>query len=77
MSQDEAWMKKYQEVMTFMETNRRNPSHHNPEERGLYCNWLKHNRKIYKAGEMKEERAALFLKLLELGEKYKHVNQYA
>lgn len=28
------------------------------------------------AGKMKEERKAIFLKLLELGERYKHVNQY-
>lgn len=28
------------------------------------------------AGKMKEERMALFLKLLELGDKYKRVNQY-
>ena len=28
------------------------------------------------AGKMKEERVALFLRLLELGEKNKHVNQY-
>lgn len=40
MKQDEIWLKKYQEVMTFIETNHRNPSRHNPEERGLYLNWL-------------------------------------
>lgn len=76
MSQDEAWLKKYQEEMTFIETNHRNPSRHNPEERGLYLNWLKQNRKLLNAGKMKEERMALFLKLLELSEKYKHKNQY-
>lgn len=70
-------MMKYQEVMTFIETNHRNPSRHNPEERGKYLNWLKQNRKLLNAGKMKEERKALFLKLLELGEKYKQVNQYA
>lgn len=77
MRQDELWQKKYQEVMKFIETNRRNPSRHNPEERGLYLNWLKQNRKLMNAGKMKEERRALFLRLLELCEKYKHVNQYA
>ena len=70
-------MKKYNEVISFIETNHRNPSRHNPEERGLYHNWLKQNRKLLNAGKMKEERVALFLKLLELCEKYKHVNQYA
>lgn len=68
MTQDEAWMKKYQEVMTFIETNHRNPSRYNPEERGLYLNWLKQNRKLLNAGKMKDERKTLFLKLLEVGE---------
>lgn len=77
MTQDEAWVKKYQEAMTFIETNHRNPSRHNPEERGLYLNWLKQNRKLLNAGKMKEERVALFLKLLGVGERYKRVNQYA
>ena len=76
MTQDEAWLKKYNEVITFIETNKRNPSRHNPEERGLYLNWIKHNRKMMNAGEMKEERVEKFTQLLELIEKYKHVNQY-
>lgn len=77
MTQDEAWMKKYQEVMTFIKMNHRNPSRHNPEERGQYLNWLKQNRKLLNAGKMKEERVALFLKLLGVGERFKRVNQYA
>ena len=76
MTQDEAWMKKYQEVMTFIETNHRNPSRHKPEERGLYLNWLKQNKKMLNSGKMKEEREALFAKLMEVGEKYKRVNQW-
>jgi len=76
MTQDEAWLKKYNDVITFIETNKRNPSKNNPEERGLYLNWIKHNRKMMNNGKMKEERVALFLRLLEAGERYKHVNQY-
>lgn len=76
MTQDEAWLKKYNEVITFIETNKRNPSRYDPEERGLYLNWIKHNRKMMNAGEMKEERVEKFTQLLELIEKYKHVNQY-
>ena len=76
MTQDEAWLKKYEEVVRFIETNHRNPSRYDPEERGRYCNWIKHNKKLMNAGEMKEERVTLFLKLLELGERYRHVNQY-
>lgn len=59
-----------------MEESHRNPSKHNPEERYKYSNWLKHNKKLLKAGEMKPERKELFNKLLELGEKFKRVNQY-
>jgi hypothetical protein len=56
MAQDEAWLKKYNDVITFIETNKRNPSKNNPEERGLYLNWIKHNRKMMNTGKMKEER---------------------
>lgn len=76
MTQDEAWIKKYNEVVTFIETNKRNPSKHSDEERGLYLNWLKHNRKLYAAGEIKEDRVSLFENLLVMCEKYKRVNQY-
>lgn len=76
MTQDEAWLFKYNEVVAFIETNKRNPSKNNPEERGLYLNWIKHNRKMMNSGEMKEERVERFSQLLELIEKYKHINQY-
>ena len=61
--------------MDFMETNRRNPSKHRIEEH-LMLNFIKHNRKLMNAGKMKEERMALFNKLLTLGEKYKRINQW-
>ena len=76
MTQDELWMSKYQEVVTFIESNKRNPSKHDDEERGRYLNWIKHNRKLYAAGEMKEDRVSLFENLLVMCEKYKRVNQY-
>ena len=50
MTQDERWQNKYQEVVKFIETNKRNPSKHSDEERGRYLNWLEHNRKLYAAG---------------------------
>lgn len=67
MTQDALWLKKYQEVKDFIEINHRNPSRYDPEERGKYCNWIKHNKKLMKAGERKPERVPLFEKLLELG----------
>ena len=56
MTQNELWQKKYQDVIDFMETNHRNPSKYIPEERGQYYNWIHHNKKLLKAGEMKQER---------------------
>lgn len=55
MNQDELWNTKYQEIITFIETNKRNPSKNNPEERYKYCNWIKHNKKLLNVGEMKQE----------------------
>lgn len=76
MSQDEAWEQKYNDVVAFIKTNKRNPSKHIDEERGRYLNWLKHNKKVFAAGEMKVVRVELFEKLLALCGEYKHVNQY-
>ncbi len=76
MTQDEKWLSKYNEVMTFIETNKRDPSKHDDTERGLYCNWIRHNRKLLKTGLLKEDRVELFKQLMKLGENYKHVNQY-
>lgn len=76
MTQDERWLSKYQEVVEFLEKNKRNPSKHSDEERGRYLNWLKHNLKQLKAGEMKEERIEAFKMIIELCEQYKHKNQY-
>lgn len=76
MAQDERWLERYTEVKDFIELNHCNPSRHNPEERFKYGNWLKHNKKLLNASEMKEDRRDLFLNLLELVEKYKRVNQY-
>lgn len=70
MTQNEIWIAKYEDVVSFIETNKRNPSRYDAEERGKYGNWLRHNRKLLKAGEMKEERLEKFKVLLELCEQY-------
>ncbi len=75
MTQDERWLTRFNEVMTFIETNHRNPSKYNPEER-LMCHFLKRNRKLINADELKEERVKKFEKLLALCEQYKRKNQY-
>lgn len=76
MTQDEKWLLKYNEVVKFIETNKRNPSKFIPKERGQYLNWIKHNRKLYSAGLLKEERVEKFKELLVLMEEHKRVNQY-
>lgn len=76
MTQDERWLQKYNEVKGFIETNHRNPSKHNSEERFKYYNWLKHNRQLLNSGKMKQERIDLFERLLSLSEEYKRVNQF-
>lgn len=75
MTQDERWLAKYNEIMTFIETNKRNPSKYRIEEHDM-LNWLKANRKKMNAGELKPERVSLFKQLLEMGEEYKRKNQY-
>ena len=76
MTQDELWLSKYHEVMAFLEANHRNPSKYDPQERGLYCNWIKYNKKLLKAGKMKEDRAEMFERLVVKMEERKRVNQY-
>ena len=51
MTQEERWLKRYEEVVGFIETNKRNPSKHDEEERGNFLNWLKANRKALNAGK--------------------------
>ena len=75
MTQDERWLAQWQEVIDFMEANKRRPSKFVDEERGMR-NWWKHQQKLMNAGELKEDRVELFNELLKVGEKYRHVNQY-
>ena len=76
MTQEEKWLTKYNEVKSFIETNMRNPSKHRIEEH-LMLNWVKHNRKLLKAGKMAPERVEMMGKLVDLWEERKRVNQYA
>ncbi len=75
MTQDEKWLKNYEEAMGFLKENKRKPSRYVAEERNLR-NWWKATKKLMNAGKLKPERVALFQKLLEFGEEYRRVNQY-
>lgn len=68
-------MVRYNEVKNFIETNKRNPSKHRIEEHDM-LNWVKANRKLMNAGEMKEDRVESFQMLMELCESYRHINQW-
>lgn len=76
MTQEERWLVKYNEVKTFIETNHRNPSKYDAEERGKYCNWIRHNRQLMNAGQLKEDRVEKLKRLLLLIDENKHINQY-
>lgn len=75
MTQEERWQKRYEEVVDFIEVNKRNPSKYRIEEHD-FLNWLKANRKVLNAGKMKPERVEKFRKLLEMTEQYRRKNQY-
>ena len=75
MTQDERWMARYNEVVKFIETNKRNPSKYVDSERGLR-NWVKQQKKLMNAGALEGQRLEMFNELLALGERYRRVNQY-
>lgn len=63
------------EIVSFIETNHRNPSKYVVSEREL-VNWTKQQRKLMNVGELKESRIGMFKELMELSERYKRKNQY-
>lgn len=75
MTQDERWQKRYEEVVDFIEANKRNPSRHRIEEHNMQF-WIKHQRKLIKAGTFKSERMEKFEKLEKLFEDNKRLNQW-
>lgn len=75
MDQETRWMTRYNEVVAFIDANKRNPSRHRIEEHDM-LNWVKANRKALNAGKMKPERVEKFRKLLGMMEQYRRVNQW-
>lgn len=68
-------MKRYNEVVSFIETNHRNPSKYAPEEK-LMIHFLKRGRKLMNAGELKEPRLGMFKELMKMSEIFKRKNQW-
>ena len=75
MTQEERRMTRYKEIVSFIETNHRNPSKYAPEEK-LMVHFLKRGRKLMNAGKLKEPRLEMFKELVVLSGQYKHINQY-
>lgn len=75
MTQEERWQIRYNEVRSFIEKNKRNPSKHRLEEHDM-LNWVKANRKAMNAGRLKPERVEKFNQLMAKMEEYKRKNQY-
>ena len=75
MTQEERWLAKYNEVKDFIVRNHRNPSRHRIEEHNM-LSWIKQQRKLVNKGELRPERMEPFKELLEMTERYRHINQY-
>ena len=75
MDQETRWLMRYNEVKRFIEENKRNPSRHRIEEHDM-LNWVKHQRKLVNAGELKPERMEAFKRLMEIWEENKRKNQW-
>ena len=65
MTQEERWKIRYNEVVTIIGTNHRNPSKYVPEEK-LMIHFLKRGRKLMNAGELKEPSLGMFKELMVL-----------
>ena len=75
MTQEDRRLERYNELREYMERNHRRPSKYNLDERNSW-NWLRHNQKLYNNGAMRPERMEKFRELLEMTERYRHINQY-
>ena len=75
MTQDEKWQIQYEQMMEFMEANRRRPSKHRIEEHDL-LNWFKHTKKMIAKGGYSPDRLEKFAKLMDVANKYRRKNQY-
>lgn len=72
-NQHELWNKHYNELMQFVNENKRRPSKHNEDEHQMLC-WIKYNKKKYKRGTMLAERVPKFVAYLALADKYRRYN---
>lgn len=64
MTQNERWIVRYNEVMDFIEKNRRDPSKYRIEDY-LMLNFIKHTRKLLNAGKIEENMIGKFNGLMD------------
>ena len=65
MDQETRWLTRYNELKAFIEEHNRNPSKYFDGEK-LMVHFLKRNRKLLNAGELKEPRLTMFKEVMEL-----------
>ncbi|MBR1400360.1 MAG: HAD hydrolase-like protein [Prevotella sp.] len=70
------WNIRYDEILAFVQDNKRRPSKHNGQERRMH-NWLKQAKKRMNKGEMADDKVEKFKILLELCNRYRRLNQFA
>ena len=75
MDQETRWITRFNEVVEFIQANRRNPSRHRIEEHNM-LNWFKSNKKQIAKGDYPPDRLEKFNRLLEIADKYRRLNQY-
>lgn len=75
MKQDALWDTHYQEIIDFINTNKRRPSKYRDEERPMMY-WIKYCKKLIKQGKMSDERIEKFERLMNLANKFQRKNQY-
>lgn len=75
MKSEHNWQQHYNEIITFMEKNKRRPSKHRLEDHAMF-DWIKYNKKRMARGLMPEHRVEQFKRLLRLSESMTRKNQY-
>lgn len=75
MKNDISWDLHYNDIMQFMETQKRRPSKHYAEELPMF-NWFKHQKKLMAKGKLKPERMERLKQMIDFAKPLVRINQY-
>ena len=75
-SQEERWNQHYNEILQFMQDQKRRPSKHYIEDRHM-VHWIKYNKKLLARHELAADRVEKFNQLMDIADSFLRVNQYA